>query len=137
MNIVIDANVFFSALIKDSINRKFILEYGGVFLFPSYIFTEFEKHKQEIIQASKMPEEDFNKLYSLLLSKVNLVPEKDLLPHKEKALELVKDIDIDDVLFVACVLAYPNSVLWSYDKQLKNIPGITVINTKELIDLFE
>jgi len=35
MNIVLDANVLFSALIKDSTTRRIILEYDGALLFPA------------------------------------------------------------------------------------------------------
>jgi len=43
MNIVIDANILFSALIKDSKTREIILGYNGYFLFPFYIFIEMKK----------------------------------------------------------------------------------------------
>ena len=56
---------------------------------------------------------------------------------KEEALEIVKDIDIDDTLFVACALAFPNSIIWSDDKKLKEQNKINILNTKEIMDLFE
>ena len=40
MKIVLDSNVFFSALIKDSLTRKLILEYDDLFLFPEIILEE-------------------------------------------------------------------------------------------------
>ena len=46
MKIIIDSNVLFSALIKDSVTRKIILEYGDFFLFPEFIFEEMEKHRK-------------------------------------------------------------------------------------------
>jgi predicted nucleic acid-binding protein len=52
-----------------------------------------------------------------------------------EAKELVKNIDTDDKIFVACALAYPNSILWSNDHRLKAIREITVKNTKEVIQL--
>ena len=100
MKIVIDSNVLFSALIKDSSTRKLILKYGGFFLFPSYIFEEMEK-------------------------------------HKEQAVEIVKNIDLDDAIFVACALAYPESVIWSDDKKLKNQKEVKILNTGEMIKYFK
>ena len=49
MKIVMDSNVLFSALIRASTTRKLILEYGDLFLFPSYISEEAEKHKGELM----------------------------------------------------------------------------------------
>ncbi len=53
MDIVIDANVLFSALIKDSFAYT-ILFSGSFHLFtPEYIFTELEKHKDEILEKTE------------------------------------------------------------------------------------
>lgn len=62
MNIVIDSNVLFSALIRDSKTRKMILEYEGCFLFPSFIFQGVENHKDELLKKSSMDAKQFNEL---------------------------------------------------------------------------
>ncbi len=137
MNIIIDSNPLFSALIKDSSTRRIILEYDDFFLFPSFIFEEMQKHKAELLKKSRMSEEDFNKLLQLILKKVVIVPNEVLFPYKKEAFEIVKDIDPDDVVFVACALAYPNSIIWSNDRRLKEKTKISVLNTKEIIKLLE
>lgn len=93
-----------------------------------------EKHKDELFLKSKMNKRDFTKLLQLLLNKIVIVPAEVLKQYKEKAFKIVKEIDQDDTLFVACVLAYDNSILWSNDKKLKQLP-ITVLNTEEMIEL--
>jgi predicted nucleic acid-binding protein len=95
MNIILDSNLFFSALIKDSITRKIILEYEGLFLFPSYIFIEIQNHKKELLEKSGMFEYEFTRLIRLLLLKIVIVPHEVLVPFKEKAVEIVKDIDLE------------------------------------------
>ena len=137
MNIIIDSNVLFSALIKNSKTRKIILKYDGFFLFPSFIFIEMQRHRSELFKKSGMPEGDFNKLLRLILKKVTIVPNEVLIPYKKDALEIVKDIDPDDVLFVASALAYPSSIIWSDDKKLKNQSKVKVLNTGEIINLLE
>mgnify|MGYP001559791109 FL=1 len=135
MNVIIDSNELFSALIKDSTTRKIILEYDGFFLFPSFIFEEMQKHKEEILKKSRMSEEDFNKLLQLILKKVVIVPNEVLIPYRNEAFEIVKNIDPDDVLFVACALAYPNSIIWSNDGKLKKQSRVKVLNTQEIIKI--
>lgn len=137
MNIIIDSNPLFSALIKDSITRRTILEYDGFFLFPSFIFEEMQKHKAELLKKSRMPEEDFGKLLQLILRKVVVVPNEVIVPHKKEAFGIVKEIDQDDVIFVACALAYPNSIIWSNDRKLKEQEKVKVLNTKEIIELLK
>ena len=134
MNIIIDSNILFSALIKNSATRSIILDYNGFFLFPEYIFVEMEKHKEFILDKSKMNDQDFKKLLELILKKVVIVSNEVLIAHKAEAIKIVENIDINDVTFVACALAYNNSVIWSDDKKLKKISKVKVINTKEFIE---
>ncbi|MFO8015883.1 MAG: PIN domain-containing protein [Candidatus Woesearchaeota archaeon] len=133
MNIIIDSNILFSALIKDSITRKLIIEHKGFFLFPEFIFEEMEKHKDELLKKSGMDSEDFNSLLQLILTKVVIIPNETVKPYKEEAMKIVENIDPDDVIFAACALAYKESILWSDDKRLKKQSTIKVLNTKEMI----
>ena len=133
MKIIIDSNILFSALIRDSFTRRLILEYEEQFLFPEFIFEEMEKHKEELFRKSGMTTEDLNKLLQLIIKKILIVPNSILIPYRKEALEIIKEIDIDDVLFIACALAYPNSILWSNDKDLKKQNKVTVLSTAEII----
>jgi len=135
LKIVIDSNILFSALIKDSITRRIILDYENQFLFPSYIFGEMEIHKTELLTKSKMKEKDFEELLSLLIRKVIIIPNELLLHYKKEAYQIIKDIDPDDVIFIASALAFTDSVIWSDDKKLKQQSKIRIINTNEMYSL--
>lgn len=76
MNIIIDSNILFSALIKDSLTREIILNYDSLFLFSDFIFQEMEQHKEELFKKSEMDEKDFNQLLNLILKKVVVVPDE-------------------------------------------------------------
>ena len=69
MKIIIDSNILFSALIKDSKTRRIILEYEGFFLFPQYVFEEMEKHIEELLKKSKLSKQEFNTLLTIFLKK--------------------------------------------------------------------
>ena len=127
MNIILDSNVVFSALIRDSTTRKIIFEYDGLLFFPKYIFDEFQKHEKEIIEKSRLSNDEFKILFEVLLSKTYIVPYEIIKKNRKFALELVKEIDILDAPIIACALAYENSIIWSDDKKLKNIEKIQVI----------
>ena len=127
--------MLFSALIKDSITRRIILDYEGHFLFPSFIFEELERHKEELLKKSKMNTRDFNLLLSLLLRKVMIVPTEVLFPYKKEAFEIIKEIDKDDTIFIACALNYHDSIIWSDDKKLKQQSKIRIINTSEMCSI--
>ena len=137
MNVVIDSNILFSALIKDSITRKLILEHKEMFLFPEIIFEEMEKYKYELVEKSKMKEKDFERLFALLLKKMQIIPTEKLEPYREKSLKIMEKIDKKDALFIACGMAYTNSVIWSEDKKLKKQNNVPIFNTKEILEYFK
>lgn len=132
--IVIDSNILFSALIRDSTTRRIILEYPGRFIFPEYVFEELERHKHALREKSGLTEEEFSQLLAVLLEKVEVAPKEALLRYRRQAMAAVKDIDPDDTVFVAATLANPKSILWTDDKKLKQITTITVKNTAEILD---
>jgi predicted nucleic acid-binding protein len=134
MNIIVDSNILFSALIKDSLTRRLILEYDGYFLCPSKTIQEFEKYYDIIIEKSELDIPKFNVVMESLFSKLTLVQDHVLFPYIPKSLALLKDIDIDDFLFIACALAYPDSILWSNDKALKKQNVVQILNTQEIIE---
>lgn len=137
MNIVLDANILFSALIKNSKTRELIIKYEDFFLFPSYIFIEMEKHKSELLIKSKMQENEFNCLLQILLKRVIIIPNEKLIPYRKEAYDIIKDIDPNDAIFIASALAYSNSFLWTDDKKLKKQNRVNILETKDMIRLIE
>ena len=133
MNITIDSNILFSALIKDSITRKIILNYPERFLFPEYIFQEFLKYKKLLLKKSNLSEKEFYFLLNNLLKKVKIIKNEKIYKYKKESIKILKDIDIKDAPFIAVCLKY-SSILWSDDKALKNQKKIIVLNTKEFIN---
>ncbi|MBM3282376.1 MAG: PIN domain-containing protein [Candidatus Diapherotrites archaeon] len=134
MRIILDTNTLFSALIKDSTTRKIILEYNGKFLLPEYIFDEMKKHQVMLYQKTKLDEKEFEQLLQIILTKVEVVPIEKLIEQRVQSLQIMEKIDINDALFIACALAYPNSVIWTEDKDFKKQSKIKVMNTAEIIE---
>jgi len=137
MIIVLDTNVFISAIIRDSSTRRLIIESKYVLLFPENIFQEIRKHKKEIINKAGFSEEEYDKLIAKILNYVHVIPEELIVFKKEEAYNLIKDIDLDDILFFATALTFKDSIIWSDDKKLKKQNKIKVLNTKEIIEIFK
>ena len=70
MRLVVDANALFSALIKDGKSAEIFTSFGLELFAPEFIFEEFEKHKNEILEKTHRNEKDF---YSLLNQVENLI----------------------------------------------------------------
>lgn len=142
MNIVVDTNVIFSALLNPNgkISDVFfnpVLDF--TFFEPSIVLEELKKHHNKLITLSSLSAEELDLLKSSILSKVNLIDLEGIGQKSwEKALMLVREIDEFDTPFVALSLEM-DSHLWTGDKKLKkgleNL-GITwVLDTNQLLGM--
>ncbi len=129
MDLVIDANVLFSALIKESFTYNFLFNNKFHFFTPEYIFTELEKHKKEILKKTERSKEEFFKLIEILKRRIIIVPLEELVPCVEEAKNLTPDQD--DMVYFALALKL-NCAIWSNDKKLKEQEKIKIYNTHEL-----
>lgn len=129
MDLVIDANVLFSVLIKDNFSYN-ILFNGKFHLFtPEYIFTELEKHKEEILEKTERTTEEFFRLVETLKRRISIIPLEELVPYVEEAEKLTPDPDDMDYFALALKL---NCAILSNDKKLKEQNKIKIFNTHEL-----
>ena len=129
MDLVIDANVLFSALIKDSFAYNLLFSDTFHIFTPEYIFTELEKHKDEILEKTERTTEEFFRLVEILKRRIVIVPLEELVPYVEEAEKLTPDPD--DMAYFALALKL-NCAIWSNDKKLKDQNKIKIYNTHEL-----
>lgn len=132
MNIIVDTNVFISALIKSGVTREIIVNSTDNLLFPDFVFEEIKNHKKEIVKKSGLSEIELDVLILRLLNYIRIIPKEIILPFKENAIEIVKDIDVYDAPFIASALAF-KGIIWSDDKKLKNQNSVAVFSTKEML----
>lgn len=132
MNIVIDTNIFISALIKGGATRDLIVNSKDRLLFPEFEFYEIEKHKYEIITKSNLSEREFNILLLKLLNYVKIIPSDIIIYWKGRAEKIIMEIDPDDVLFIATALAF-KCPIWTDDKHFLEQKEIPIFTTKEMI----
>ena len=132
MNIVIDTNIFISALIKNSITRGLIVNSQHSLLFPEFEFIEIKRHKQEILEKSGMLDEEFRDLFFNLLKYVKIVKTEKTINYKEQAFNIIGNIDKDDVelpsdLIGILYLPFNNSIFDVSEKIRQRLKGQGVI----------
>ena len=133
MIVVIDTNVFMAGLLKDSIVRQILFFNNIKFFLPENAISEINKYKGDLIKRGNYTENEFNKLFGLLLERVILVQKETISPFVKKSKEIMKDIDIDDSTFIATALAINADGIWTFDKHFKQQAKVKVISTKDLI----
>src|SRR3989344_2896932 len=134
MELVIDANIFFSALISSGGKTQELLFSEELILFaPEFLGEELRKHEPEISKKSGLSKNDFELAVSLISSRVYFVPFSEFKQFLTKAKKISPDPN--DVEYFAVALKHA-CALWSNDKELKKQDEVKVVSTTELLKLF-
>jgi predicted nucleic acid-binding protein len=119
MNVVIDSNILFSALLSS--DNRFVLLLHDVkhtFYTCNFLAVELFAHIAKLERLSKLSREDIVQQLACLLAKVHFVNES-IIPRGifEKAYRLCCDCDASDTPFVALAL-FLDARLLTGDKKL-------------------
>jgi len=127
MDLVVDANILFSALIKNGMTSDLLFKHRAY--APEFIFVEFKKYKEEIKEKTQRTDDDFNELFDLFERNIILIPKEEIEPFIDKAEEISPDSK--DVVYIALAMKL-HCALWSQDKKLKKQNIVKVYSTEEL-----
>ena len=129
--IIVDTNILIAAIIRDSTVRRLLFS-DYEFIAPYVIMQELEEHESEVKRKSRLDDDAYDRIRSLIISKIRIISLPMLFPYVEEAECIMHAIDPDDAMFVACALAYPGSSIWSDDPDLKEQKMVPVLDTKEM-----
>ncbi len=104
MRLVIDTNIVMAGLLKDSSVRYILLSSGINFFLPEIALAEIDKYKGEICKRADYTEEEFYFILKEILNNISLVNKEEIKYYIFEADNIMKDIDIDDSLFIATCL---------------------------------
>ncbi len=133
MQLVVDANILFSALLKDSVTAKLIFEPNLQLYMPEFILAEFEKYEQMILTRMSRTREQFVAIMHMLRDVIIVVPHDEYGEYLAEATKISPDKN--DVMYFALALKL-NCAIWSNDKLLKNQHVVDIVSTAELINSF-
>ena len=135
MRFVVDTNIIFSALIKDSITRKILLSIKFEFFTPEYVFIEIQNHSEKIMERCDMDQDDFKMMIDTLMTDIMVVSTDDFREFIQKAYDIMKDIDEDDTSFLALAMMLEGEGIWSNDPHFEKQNEIKVWKTKDMLEL--
>lgn len=134
MEIVVDTNILISALLRDGLTRKIILLSPFDMYTLAFAQEEILKHKAELLHKSNLTDEQFAYLIQLIFARMSLVPLQDIEPFQDRAMCIMKDIDIVDSPFLALAMLL-DAPIWSNDNHFKRQDAARVLTTKEILRL--
>ncbi len=143
MKIVVDTNLVFSTILNtNSTVGNLLLNSDDVFEFitVTYLKAEIEKHINKLEKISGLSRAEITELRDIVFSKLSFTEEKEI-PFEfwKKSAFYVRDVDMNDIAFVALTLYNDSNLLWTGDKKL--IQGLSekgfnkIISVEKLIDL--
>ncbi|MBL7780109.1 MAG: hypothetical protein JNM22_02755 [Saprospiraceae bacterium] len=142
MKVVVDSNIVFSAMLNpESSIGDIILNSQQTFAFYGceYLRQEINDHKDKITKITGYDEYEYNEVAFLIYKQIDFFSESTI-PFEfwQKAADLVRDADMDDISHVALSL-FLDIKLWTGDKLL--IGGLTkkgfnnIVTTQEMLQL--
>ncbi|MHB2026814.1 MAG: PIN domain-containing protein [Elusimicrobiota bacterium] len=135
MQLVVDANVFIAAFVKDALTRELLLDERLKLATPEYGLVETEKvlKRPAVLRRLRLSREEFEALWSILTAPVGVIPQAEYQSFIKEARGLLDDPK--DVPYLACALGLGVAV-WSNDPYFQT-PKIKsraeIITTSELI----
>ena len=130
MELVVDANVLFSGLIKNSITTELLFDKSLNLFSPDFVIEEFSRYRSFLLEKSSKTEEQFIQIQHMLNEVINIIPKEEYSDFIITAKKISPDID--DVLYFALALKLKCGI-WSNDKKLKEQNKVKVYSTEELL----
>lgn len=136
MELVVDANILVSGLIKDGLTRELLMNNGLDLYTSDFIYIELFNHITEIAKKANMAINEFTDMVKILIIESGL---KTIAKDEVRSfIDIANNIspDIDDVLYFSVALKL-NCAIWSNDKKLKNQKHVKIYSTSDLIRILK
>lgn len=118
---IIDTNILMSILISGKSSYKPIVMFNR-FVTIDYIFKEIDEYKEKIFDKSKLERNQLVEYTNQILSRITVLPRYVVSEvNIRKATDLTKDIDFNDVWFIALSLEYDLTLLTRDEKLFKGL----------------
>lgn len=134
MDLVIDANILFSVLIKSGKTEELILHEDIQVFAPEFIFKEFDKYTKLIMEKTGRSKEELEEILNVLKKKIKTIFNEETEKFIPEAQRICPDKN--DVEYFALALKL-HCLLWSQDKALKQQNVIKIYSTEELNKMFQ
>ena len=134
MLLVVDVNVFFSALIKKG-NSFEVFEKNKLFkkfefVAPEFMFSELDSKMARLLNETKLSKEEVEKALSFIKEQITVVPASEFIDKLSEAMEL----NFKDSPYLALALKL-NCPIFSGDKGLKEQTEVKVLSPRELLNI--
>ena len=134
MILIIDTNILFAALLKESTTRRFLIDSPFMLYAPETLVTEIHKYEDEIVRRSGLSKKDFEQLFALITENIVIRKQESYQDKMDEAEQLIGHLDKGDVPFIALALSIRNDGIWTENvNHFKQQNKIRVWTTRDII----
>jgi predicted nucleic acid-binding protein len=134
VDLVVDANIIFSALIRHGVTAKLLFVDNLHLYAPEFLLDEVQKHHKYLSNRTHRSKEEFGRVFEVFKRRIVFIPEDYVKTYLKKADKISPDPD-DSIYFAAALKM--NISIWSNEKRLKRQDRIKIYTTPQLYDLFK
>jgi predicted nucleic acid-binding protein len=132
MDLVIDANVLFSILIKEGKTEEIFFKEQINAFAPEFLLDEFRKYEPLIREKTGRKEDEFEDFLDAIKRRITIVSNEETAPFIAKARKISPDPK--DVEYLALALKL-RAAVWSNDKRLKTQKEVSVYSTEQILSI--
>jgi predicted nucleic acid-binding protein len=134
--VVVDSNIIFASLIKNSATRTILTSSDIDFVVPEWVHSELREHAGEISRKAGVSEEEMESFIEEIFHVVQTVPLDEYEDRLDEALETMSGIDRDDAPFVAVALATSADAIWTNDAHFSRQNRVRIVSTREIVEIW-
>lgn len=133
MILILDANILFAALIKNSLTAELIFNADLQLYTCEFLIEEFLKYEKEIIKKTHRTDEQFVAIMHQLKEIITVIPKEEYFKFIIEAEKFSPDPK--DTMYFALAMKL-NAAIWSNDDRLMKQDRVKIYKTSDLIKLF-
>ena len=134
MELIVDANIIFAALIRDSITVKLLFVDDLHLYTPEFLLDEVRKYQKYLSNKTHRTKEELESIYNVIKKRIVFIPMNYITPFIKKADKISPDPD--DLVYFAAALKM-NISIWSNDKRLTKQNKVKIYATHELYEMYK
>jgi predicted nucleic acid-binding protein len=132
MDLVVDANILFAALIKEGSTAELLFVDNFQLHAPEFLLEEMDKYRKYLRDKTERTDDEFEEFFRILKRRITFVPREEISGSVDKARRLSPDPD--DMPYFALAIKLGCGI-WSNDAKLKNQKGVAIYSTREILDI--
>lgn len=133
MILIIDTNIIFAGLLRDSVTRQILIDPPFTLYAPETALKEIRKYKEEIIKRAEFTKAEFEILFNLITDRIWVVEKEQYAHNMKEAEKRIGFEDPGDVPFLALALSMANDGIWTENARHFKNAKVKIWATKEVI----